>query len=81
MPPLKYTGSLYLSPETKVSNFSLGPNQYAKRLKPHFRPTVPSHWQTQKKIKNFQRSVRGGYLYTDLSHDVIRDVFVLFTFA
>jgi len=49
MPPLKYTGSLYLSPETKVSNFSLGPNQYAKRLKPRFRPTVPSHWQTQKK--------------------------------
>ena len=49
MPPLKYTGSLYLSPENKVSNFSLGPNQYAKRLKPRFRPTVPSHWQTQKK--------------------------------
>ena len=53
MPPLKYTGSLYLSPETKVSNFSLGPNQYAKRLKPCFRPTVPSHWQTQKKIEKF----------------------------
>jgi len=43
----------------------------------------PSHLtgKRRKKLKNFQRSVRGGYLYTDLSRDVIRDVFVLFTFA
>ena len=34
----------------------------------------------QRKIMNFQRSVRGGY-YTALSYDVIYDVFVLFTFA
>jgi len=34
----------------------------------------------EKKIKNFQLSVCGGY-YTTLSYDIINDVFVLFTFA
>jgi len=34
--------------ETKASNFSLRPNEYAKCLKPRFRPIVPSHWQTRK---------------------------------
>jgi len=41
---------------------------------------VPSHWQTPEKNKKFQRSVCGGY-YTALIYDVIRGVFVLFTFA
>ena len=64
----------------KVSNFSLRPNEYAKRLKPRFRPIVPSHWQTQKKIQNFQHLVRRGH-YAALSYDVIHDVFDLFTSA
>jgi len=46
-----------------------------------FRPIIPSHWQTQKNFFfNFQRSVRGGYYYTAPSY-IIRDVFVLLTFA
>jgi len=70
--------------ETKVSNFNLRPkcetSLICKHLKPHFRPIVPSHWQMQKKIKNFQHSIHGGY-YTTISYDVIHDEFVLFTFA
>ena len=34
----------------------------------------------RKKIKNFQRSVRGSY-YTALSQNIIHDIFLLFTFA
>ena len=34
--------------KTKILNFRLRPNYYVKRLKPRFRPIVPSYWQTQK---------------------------------
>ena len=75
--------------ETKVLNFflvwdrSLRTNYCAKRLKPCFRPIIPSHWQTQKfHMLAFIFCVffHGSY-YTTLSFDIIRDVFVLFTFA
>ena len=36
--------------EIKVKNFSLIPSLYAKHGKPHFRPNVPSHWQTHTTI-------------------------------
>ena len=83
-PIIRDDGSHCVSPwqksQTVVWDRTLRPNWYAKRLKSRFRPIVPSLWQTQKIIKNLQRSVRVGY-YTALSYDVIRDVFVLFTCA
>jgi len=53
----------------------LRPNEYAQHRKPRFKSIVA--YLTGKQSVWL---VRGGY-YTDLSYDVIHDVFVLFRFA